>query len=171
MNIVEVKKQLHLVGICPARECQPRLFCTGKFMRKLCSVAGISHSTYLRSFNRWNLYGEPEKKSHSPEEDKAAALSVLSLISSSGVRHSILACGSRVASAMAKVALRDDKVTMPVLSAVSGPRVLLIHIPHPSGRCRLWNDDKISARVRAILLMELAESEPAKQLIVPKLCL
>lgn len=170
MNLIDVKKQLHVVGICPARACPPRLFCTGKFMRKLCSVAGISHAAYLRTFNRWNLYDEPEKKSHTPLEDRKAAVNVLNLIANSGPRHVILACGSRVAGAMAKVAMKDYQFTLDLLGAIGGPRILLVHIPHPSGRSRLWNDPKIAWKVRSLILAELAEAEPANQLAVPRIC-
>lgn len=102
---------------------------------RLCSILGISPRFYLRKYQRANLL----------EEGKwsrlAARLSASVILTKTTARRFVL-LGAKVADAF-RVPFEPFRVHR----VLSWPTLVL---PHPSGRCRIWNDPESTQRARRV---------------------
>lgn len=103
--------------------------CSGHRLCRL--VLGMRRADYLREFDRTNLC----RGNWSREEAMAAAMSIL--VERAGTARLVL-LGSQVCSAFG--------VPLVPFTVADG---VLLRLPHPSGRCRLWNDGGSFLRARA----------------------
>jgi hypothetical protein len=109
-----------------------------------CVILGLSRAEYLRRFERRNLLAGPR---WSIPEARRAALEV-STSMSEGDRAILL--GARVAAAFsleyAPFEEREFVVRPGFVDQAARSRFLIL--PHPSGRCRAWNEPGAFARAR-----------------------
>lgn len=106
---------------------------------RLCrQILGLQAVAYLRRFDRVNLCGAVWSLKHA----RSSALAILE----NAARPTVL-LGAKVCRAFNIPYAPFDKVTS---SSSTGPRELVI-LPHPSGRCLLWNAAGAFERARAVL--------------------
>lgn len=99
---------------------------------RLATILSMSESVYMRTFARVNLCSG----SWNTRLAKASALGVLSTASRAGV--SIVLLGSRVC--------KSFGVAFEPFAEVRVGDVQAVVLPHPSGRCRIWNDAATAGR-------------------------
>jgi uracil-DNA glycosylase len=112
---------------------------SGRSGKRLATLCGMEHLEWLRSCARVNLLPcQPE--GGWPAKEARAAAERLDL----GEAKVVICCGKRVA-----LAFRFCGWSLQPYEWVGGRTIALI--PHPSGRCRAWNDPEVAARVREFL--------------------
>lgn len=168
-----------MVGEAPGRDCVASRahHCTGAFARALCGMSGVSLGDYLRAFHRHNVFPRPVKKwnARRAEENMAVFLQ-------SAVCHAIRQRATRVSFVLAGTKVQDAAYSW-IRPRWGGPvdppgvaetyelpnlvlRAEVIRIPHPSGRCRLYNDPAVRARVGGIIggiMRDVLHSSSLKQ--------
>ena len=106
---------------------------------RLChAILGLEQREYLRRFDRVNLCTGAWDPVHALEEAEKIVAE----------RLVVIALGGRVARAF-KVGFDPFAVTTRWLTHERGGKTEILVLPHPSGRCRLWNDPKNAERARS----------------------
>lgn len=129
-----------LVGEMNEKDSDPRaalsLLPPGGSGGRLAKILGLSAKKFLHRFDRVNLCSVE----WDPVSASVAALTILS----GGERRVLILLGHRVASAFGIKASLFEEVAHP-----TGARILVL--PHPSGRCRIWNDQAAALRARKLV--------------------
>jgi len=150
--------RLWICGIAPAGPPKgPADHCTGRFMRKICRVAGITTAEYLRSFARTNMYLEPETARHSSTEDANGLAQNLGWQIANDKTtdcHIVFLCGTRVHRAW-EWNVHETWEWMKWTND-KGHTLCPRTIPHPSGLCREWNAPVTVERVSNLIHAALA---------------
>lgn len=120
---------------------RPGLALTGDSGKRLARLAGMSFSTYLRTYDRTNLFSDPQPDWHA----KAAALSAELMLPQFTGRN-VLLLGAKVADAFS---VRDWDLY--VWRTMAGGNV--VRVPHPSGRNLVLNIVSERALYGAVLRM------------------
>jgi hypothetical protein len=125
-----------IVGEAPGRRVGP----DGPLAdSRLPAYAGVDRATFL-ACRRANVYPYPTSRWSAPEARRRAGR----LTFPEG--STVLLLGRRVAAAFGVRGGRWlDTVDLP------GRDVHALLVPHPSGRCRVWNDPAFRARARPVL--------------------
>ena len=138
-----------LIGQAPSRLGDPAKPCTGRFMRFLCGVAGVSTLAYLRAFERRNLLpawpGKSGKGDAFPMEEARAAAAGMDVRG-----RTVVCCGRKVAGAFG--------VRAGFLSETEKDGAAFVVLPHPSGVNRWWNSRSNRRRARRLLRRLIASS-------------
>lgn len=117
--------------------------CAGE---RLCRVVlGMEPAAYLRAFDRANLLAG--QRWSAPQAREAAA----KMMSATRVRLYIL-LGQRVAAAFGA---QDGLVLWPAFSWRDSLGDRFVLLPHPSGRCRVWDEPGAVAQARTVLRIAL----------------
>jgi hypothetical protein len=111
---------------------------------RLCAILGLSHREYLRTFDRTNLLRTASWNLAAARRGAAALTH----------RRRIL-LGARVAAAHGVAFLPFSQFWLDELEGTKSDTLVLV-LPHPSGRCRLWNAPKAAGRARAVVREFLA---------------
>jgi hypothetical protein len=102
---------------------------------RLATMIGLTDCEYLGTFYRANLCDV--RWDRRAASDKAAVIARLS----GALQFDVVMLGARVAAAFGLSRLgpweRSER---------------FIHVPHPSGRCRTWNDARQRERLRVLML-------------------
>lgn len=112
---------------------------------RLARMLRMNKEEYLRAFDRVNLFEAPPATWSAPEAREKARE-----VEWSTDAEVIFMLGARVAAAFGH---RD----LPVwgfrerANIITGRLVRFIYLPHPSGRCRVWNDKRAEAKLRRIV--------------------
>ena len=120
----------------------------GRLMRAL----GMSRGDYLGTFDRANLFIRPPAK-WSVAAARARAEELLKRADGAV----IVLLGARVASAFGAAHLAEFTIG-PDLSG----RQTFARLPHPSGRCRAWNEEGAEQRLRSLMDDVLALADPGR---------
>lgn len=105
---------------------------------RLCTILHLRRGHYLRCYERANLLSG-EKWSIGVAREAASVL-----LRASGSRRLVL-LGARVSAAFGIPYLPFNARPVP-----SHPKVIALVLPHPSGRCRTWNDPKARSLARRV---------------------
>lgn len=113
---------------------------------RLCRLLGLKRREYLDSFLRVNLF--PYVPAHwSSSKARMSA----DLIRKTFDVEVVVMLGSRVSAAFGYKDLRVWKTVVERPSLVE-----FLRVPHPSGRCRAWNDPRAKHRLRRLVLSRAA---------------
>jgi len=138
------ERRLALIGEQPGGNgpYRPELALTGPTGRNLCAIAGWDWDEYLRA-DRRNVFDLRVATWNSSAARKHALDIAMEV---QGTR--ILLLGARVAEAFGVLDVPNYWWTW---RRVGYPDLLMARIPHPSGRCRAWNDPSERAWARLFL--------------------
>lgn len=113
---------------------------------RLAGILGLGHAEYLRTFDRENLLR------HAPKWDKQRARDRAVEILSRGPTL-VVVLGAKVADAFG--------VPFKTFAVVRGAIATYAVLPHPSGRCHIWNDPATKQQARDCVAAALAaDGEP-----------
>jgi hypothetical protein len=136
--------------------------------RRLCSIMGLDAEEYLERFIRRNLC--PFEWSPNAAQSTARNIIVNAMFGVGSSR--IVMLGRRVADAFRDGFTSLGAVDVPRFELLCGYRfvrsddeVTMVVLPHPSGRCRVWNEKKSIRRARRLLAE--AEIIPLVPVFVP----
>lgn len=135
---------------------------------RLCrDILGMRERDYLRSFERRNLISSSEKWSAASARWTAAEI----LREADGVKDPlVVALGRRVAGAFGAgdpFACVVRHAHFPSMCADHQmARIRVLHLPHPSGRCRTWNDRKNKYFAQEALAAHAPEIAPLLDIII-----
>lgn len=171
----KLRVECAIIGEAPGRDAvaSKAHHCTGKFAEAICKHAEITLGDYLRAFHRRNLYPSPTSVWDEEEAARSAYVTLNALIANAVKNRArsltILAMGRRVqAAVMAQMTLkygqpiekRDDDPHYRVYTYEDSRLSLLIHVwhlPHPSGRCRVWNDRQVAFQIGVTIKLLVEE--------------
>lgn len=112
---------------------------------RLRAILGLTHGGYLRRFERVNL------QTGSAEWDRQGARAAASKLLAGRPRGRFVLLGRRVADAFRVPYL-------PFAVQYNDEDQGLLTLPHPSGRCRVWNQDGSWTRARqSLMVLELSD--------------
>jgi hypothetical protein len=132
-----------LVGECAGRHYVPGLplhtYPPGAAGDRLSRILRMDHVEYLRTFDRVNLCDRTW-------DSARAYCRAMALMD--GRHRKFVLLGRRVAKAFGV----NTNLVLTVVQLHPGPRSAeALLLPHPSGRCRYWNDEMDRARARVAL--------------------
>jgi hypothetical protein len=126
---------------------------------RLCKILGLEIAEYLDTFDRVNLIKiMTSRTSRWPAAD--AKLSVLKLIH----RRRIL-LGAKVCAAHGVAFKPFQEFTIYDISKDGRPHVRVLVLPHPSGRCRIWNDGGAARSARRAVQRFLEEARRDEEVV------
>ena len=135
-----------LVGEDNPHSADPRMalhpLLAGAAGSRLAAILGLDAASYLGAFDRTNLCAT------SWNLREARAFAARTLLARAG-RGALILLGARVCSAF--LVPFEPFEPFELVRRV-GPRALVargVVLPHPSGRCRIWNDKESARRARA----------------------
>lgn len=143
-----------LVGEANPHSADPRLALyvkpRGAAGSRLAAILGLAPAAYLRLFSRRNLYAQAWDLA----EARIAAARFAEELAAAGAPAVLL--GGKVARAFGVEAspFARFEMELPTSRALRG-----VLLPHPSGRCRVWNDPASAARARVAVSSVLVELE------------
>lgn len=111
---------------------------------RLCKLLGMSTQAYLNTFDRVNLYALPPRK----WSDKLAAEHAERVLREHPRSFPIVLLGRRVATAFG---FKTIPFFREISRLVDVTYCTFIIVPHPSGRCHIWNDEATVAELRRLL--------------------
>lgn len=149
-----------LVGEVNPRSSDPRLalypWPAGGAGARLAAHLGLSPREYLEKFDRANLWGEPL-----PADTRATGAggreAARELLRRRRPRALVL-LGRRVATAFG---FEDAKMFSLRVMQWKGASIWVAVVPHPSGRCREWNDPRARARLRELVDQLTDKGDPS----------
>lgn len=105
---------------------------------RLCAHLGMTVEQYLGAFERTNLFDVAPARWRIADARQAAGL-ILTAFDS----RTVIMLGARVAAAF-------NMEHVPLWGARAESRRVFVRFPHPSGRCRVWNDRRAVRRARGL---------------------
>lgn len=136
MNRICFIGELNPYGTDPARALYPfPRHASGNHLRE---ILQLTDREYVYRYDRMNLC----QRYWSLKTARVAAQTILEERRAHGGKHGLVLCGAQVAAAF-DLPYRPGITTYPANSEIA-----LLSIPHPSGRCRAWNDHDILVAVR-----------------------
>lgn len=126
----------------------------GRCTRWLATMAGVDHATLLKATDRRNLMPGVGKSWNHPAQHARVHAYELAKVMRLESHRGVVLLGRRVQAAFADRIgwTRPDAgrdMAMGLVGSIN--RIPVWHCPHPSGRCRWWNDADNRARAYVIL--------------------
>lgn len=158
-----------LVGECYDGECLGLDTPSGF---RLCAIMGVDPDDYVEGYVKMNLCGTSEwVETHARRTARRVALNAMCQTGPSR----IVLLGRRVADAFREALVSMGATGLARLDLLEGYRcdgiapereVVFVVLPHPSGKSRVWNDERSLRRARSLLIA--AEVVPATPVFVPR---